>query len=229
MHFGLVAARTGWRRFLPALSELSANFIARGSVQLLDVCDLNPTDDGVVVVGGEHESCSYLVDTSKILSTDFDLLGHLSRQLGCVVAGCFGEAASGSYYWMLAEYGRVRRVYGNCRATMRAPFEIGPPLATEAAAPLEDGDGLMRALEHAGFKYSAWTAQGSKTAYLYAGKRLPAKEKGPLRSAFDAHCRRNPRVISRLLKDGSVVYDILGEPQVRPPRLRGALGMLPPH
>lgn len=219
MRFGIVAARAGWRQFLPALSELTGSFIARGSVKLLDVCDLNATDDGVVVVGGEHESCSYLVDTSKILSTDFDLLADLSRRLGCVVAACCGETASGSYYWILAENGEVRRLYGNCRSTMREPFQIGAPLATEAAAPFEDlhGDGFMRALEHAGFHYSAWTARGSKTAYLYAGKRSPAKVKGPLRSAFDTHWKQKPRVVSRFLKDGSVVYDILGEPPIRRP------------
>jgi hypothetical protein len=209
--FGIVAARVGWRQFIAALSELTGNFIARGSVQLLDVCDLNATDDGVVVVGGEHGSCSYLVDSSKILATDFDLLADLSRRLGCTVASCCGEAASGSYYWMLAENGEVRRLYGNCRSTMREPFQIGPPLATEA--PLEDPhcDGLMRALKHAGFEYSAWTARGSKTAYLYAGKRLPAKAKGQLRTAFDSHSKQKPRVVSRFLRDGTVAYEFIGE------------------
>ena len=215
--FGIVAARAGWRQFIAALSELTGNFIARGSVQLLDVCDLNATDDGVVVVGGEHGSSSYLVDTSKILATDFDLLADLSRRLGCTVAGCCGEAASGSYYWMLAENGEVRRLYGNCRSTMREPFQIGAPLATEAVAPLEDPhcDGLMRALEHSGFEYSAWTARGSKTASLYAGKRLPAKAKGPLRTAFDTHSKQKPRVVSRFLKDGSVAYEFIGELPIR--------------
>src|SRR5260370_34863006 len=97
---------------------------------------------------------------------------------------------------------------------MREPFQIGAPLATEAVAPLEDPhwDGLMRALEHSGFEYSAWTARGSKTAYLYAGKRLPAKAKGPLRTPFDTHSKQKPRVVTRFVNDASVAYDVTADP-----------------
>jgi len=222
MHFGIVAACAPWRLALGALRELTGDFLERGMVHYIGDWDLRTARQGFSVVGGEFESKSYLLDSSMLLATDFDLLVDLSRKLRSIVVGCCAETLSGSYFWTSADCGVVSRLYGVCRSAIQQPFQVGGPLATESEFPLEDSDGtgFMRALRHLGFCYSGWTSRGSKTACRYQGRARDAGFARPLKDAFENHWKTfeivefnpsKPMVVSRRLKNGSIVYDILSD------------------
>jgi len=222
MHFGIVAAGAPWRQTLRALQQLTGDFLTLGMVHRLGDWDLKTARQALPVVGGEFAAKSYLLDSSMLLATDFDLLLELSRSIGGVVAGCCAETMSGSYYWTSADRGVLSRLYGVCRLAIKQPFQVGAPLATEAEFPFEDSDGtgVMRALAHLGFCYSGWTSRGSKTACRYQGRLGEAKFTRPIKGAFENHWRAfeslefnssRPMVVSRRLKNGSIVYDILSE------------------
>jgi hypothetical protein len=227
MHFGIVAARAAWPSFLQALTELAGGLVERGAVGDLERCDLEPTDAGFRVVGGEHAGCSYLLDTSMILSTGFDRLAALSRRLDCLVAACCAETVSGSFYWAHVEKGAVRRLYANCASELRRPYQFGEPLPYDAQVAFEDidGQGLRWRLAQCGFAYDAWLERGRKIAYLYTFEDSagPSPE-GPFDKALRDHWgeQRLPRgeqlqvaVQVRRLPDGSIGYDIApGSPPV---------------
>ena len=221
-HFGIVAAYAPWRQTLGALRELTGDFLERGMVRCLGDWDLRTARQAFPVVGGEFESKSYLLDSSMLLATDFDLIVELSRRIGCVVAGCCAETMSGSFYWTSADCGVLSRLYGVCRSAIREPLQAGKALATEAQFPFEDSDGtgFMRALAQLGFCYSGWTSRGSKTACRYQGRAGNAGLGRPLKEAFENHWKEfeilefnpsKPMVVSRRLKNGSIVYDILSK------------------
>lgn len=222
LHFGVVAACAPWRQTLGALRELTGDFLERGMLHWLGEWDMWTARQAFSVVGGEFDSRSYLLDSSMLLSTDFDLVIDLSRRVGSIVAACCAETLSGSYYWTSADCGVLSRFYGVCRSAIGEPMQLGIPLATEAEFPLEnsDGTGLMRALDHLGFCYSGWTSRGSKTACRYLGKARDTRPARPIKNSFQRHWKAfelvesnpsKPMVVSRRLKNGSIVYDILSK------------------
>lgn len=241
MHFGVVAAKAPWERFFTELSGLTGSFLDRGEVAGLEHFDFDTREDGFLVVGGQYGDHAYLHDTSMILSGEaFDRLIELSRRLTCTVAACVGETVSGSFGLLVADAGTLQRLYYNCVSSIREPFSLGTPLATERHHPLEDVDGvgLLEALRDQGLDYADWRQNGSKRAYLYTCEELngtPVGPKGPVEAAFDDHWKRHeypkgqtpsPKVVSRVLPDGSTAFDIVAQRPTQPRRgwLRRLLG-----
>ncbi|MBI3912341.1 MAG: hypothetical protein HY320_15590 [Armatimonadetes bacterium] len=224
MHFGVVAAKASWERFFAELSGLTGRFLDRGRVKTLEEVDFDAHDDGFLLVGGEHEGNAYLHDSSMILSGGtFDRLVELSRRLSCTLAACVGETVSGSFGLLIAENGSLGRLYYNCVSAIREPFSLGTPLAVKSRLGLEDVDGvgLLEALRDQGLDYVAWVRRGSKHTYLYTCEGLnqaSSPTRGPIEAAFDEHWKRHeypkgqapsPRVVSRVLPDGSMGFGIV--------------------
>lgn len=161
MHFGILAAPCPWPALQAALREHAGN-----------IHDATSTgDDGWVIEAGEHAGRAYLIDTSYLLSGGApDLIVTLSKSFAGAVVGCYAETVSGSCGLVVAESGRLRRLYYACHSTLHEPLSIGEPLAAESAANLDDidGDGLLAVLRQFGFDYDAFYASGQRDTYAFS-------------------------------------------------------------
>jgi hypothetical protein len=223
VRFGVVAAKTSWDNLLAELSAFAGDFVDRGPVADIGEIDLRPPE-GLIVVGGECHGSAFLLDTSMMLwSGGLDRFVESSGRLQCAVGLALGETVSGTYGLFAAERGVVRRVYFNCVSSIRQPFVLGEPFASEAEIPLEviDGHGLWAALKSHGLDFESWHAEGSKRAYLYKDReRMPVAEgpRGPIDADLQRHCEQYripadqvPRttVRRRRLPDGTTGWDIV--------------------
>jgi predicted DNA-binding WGR domain protein len=169
MHHGILVATAGFEATVAAVDARMPMLrigTGRGS---LDTLDLDPTDEGWRLAGGELEGRTYLLDTSMLLSTDGDAIVDVSRELGCLVVGCGQETTSGTYWLYAADNGHLLRAYWNSYGDMQAAWTRGDPLESEELQPLEDldGDGLIAALATLGFDYEAWASRDDLRELTY--------------------------------------------------------------
>lgn len=197
MHFGILAANAPWSSFLATLSRHTGDFVAKGPVADLESEDLTPQDGGFPLVAGDYHGNSFILDTSFMLSmSSQDFLVQISRETGLLVVGCGAETVSGSFAFFATRAGEPIRLYYNCHMNLSCGLECGDPLPTEPSNPLEDldGDGMIAALKHFGFDYEGWSAQGSRTRYLYTARELHEANanrgifsKGPIHELVERH------------------------------------------
>jgi hypothetical protein len=188
MHFGILAADLPWAKFFPLLSSVTGRFIDQGPVTQplddLDGLDLESVPEGNLLVAGEHEGRSYIVDPSFLLSmTSADFVVELSRKCSALVVACGAETMSGSYSFLAVRAGEVLRRFFDCQALLAEPLDEGDLLDTEDDLPLEDmdGKGLIAGLAALGFDFDGWLKGGERRQYLYTvDERSSDEEKGVL-------------------------------------------------
>lgn len=196
MHFGILVADLPGSTFFPLLFEKTGRFLDRGPVEDIDELDLDPTDEGHLIVAGEHEGRSYVLDTSFLMSmTGADFVAELSKETGALVIGCGAETTSGSYSFVAVRDGVVLRHYFDCQAFLAEPLDEGELLPTEEdlAFDEQDGKGLIKALAHFGFDFDGWYYGGQRHLYLYTGEESKYSEergtlaRGPLAERLEEH------------------------------------------
>ncbi len=174
MHFGILAADLPWSAFFPLLASQTGRFLDQGPVtQALDDLDgleLEPVPEGNLLVAGEHEGKSYVLDPSFLLSmTAADFIVELSKRSGALIVACGAETTSGSYSFLAVRAGEVLRRFFDCQALLAEALDEGDLLPTEDDLPLEDmdGKGLIAALATFGFDFDGWLKGGERRQYLY--------------------------------------------------------------
>lgn len=196
MHFGILVADLPWWEFFPLLSAKTGRFLDQGPVYDIDALDLDPVDGGHLIVAGEHQGKSYVLDTSFLMSmTGADFVAELSKETGALIVGCGAETTTGSYSFLAARSGVVLRHYFDCQAFLAEPLDEGELLPTEEDQPFDDpdGKGLIAALAHFGFNFDGWYNGGQRRQYLYTSDESKSSEergvqiKGPLAERLDEH------------------------------------------
>lgn len=196
MHFGILVADLPWSEFFALLSSKTGRFLDQGPVDNLDELDLDPTDEGNLIVAGEYRGKSYVLDTSMMMSmTGADFVVELSRDAKALVIGCGAETTSGSYAFLAVRSGKVLRRYFDSQAFLSEPLDEGDDLPTEEEQPLEDldGKGLIAALAHFGFDFDGWYKEGERQQYVYTADESKSGEergvlvKGPLADRMNEH------------------------------------------
>jgi hypothetical protein len=198
MHFGILVADLPWSQFFPLLSANTGRFIDQGPVENLEEMDLDSTPEGYLIVAGEYDGRSFVLDTSFMMSmTGADFVAELSKQARTMVIGCGAETISGSYGFLAVDRGQVLRRFFDCQALLSEPLDEGELVVTEDDLPLEDldGKGLIAALAAFGFDFDSWYTGkgGERRLYLYTiDERGSSEEKGvlmrgPLADRIDEH------------------------------------------
>lgn len=187
MHHGIIAFDGPAEKFIEAINTRVSNLVAGSESASLEAMDLEPKDEGWPMAFGELDSKTYLLDTSLVLSGDFDLIAALSGELNATVAGAGAETTSGTYWFIGARNGEVFRSHWGSHTDMTSPWDDGEPLPTEERQPLEDidGVGLISALGGLGFDYERWVASGSHREVFYAAESFP--KSGALGKALKAY------------------------------------------
>jgi hypothetical protein len=162
MHFGIIAGRVPLDSLIQALCQSGAELRFVNPIDSL--ADAPDDGDTTYIIAGEHAGASYLLDRTMVLSAgQADLLAAAARRAEAHIVGCGAETTSGTCWFSAFDGPNVLRMFFACATDLAQPFSVGQPLESEASCPLDmgwDGDGIVAALEQAGFDYNAWVEAG---------------------------------------------------------------------
>ena len=152
IRLGLLGAEASAPELLAVLTRLTGEFRREGEPVPFHLLPILDDGDNLAAIG-EAGGRAYLHDESMFLSEDPDLIVAVSRELGGTVVGAAASSSYGSYTFVLAVRGELRRFHVNSYTMQDAPYDVGEPLPTEDDDPLEDidGVGLFAAMRHVGF------------------------------------------------------------------------------
>jgi len=197
MHLGILVADLPWAELFPLLASKTGRFLDQGPVGDIDELDLDPKEDGHLIVAGEYQGKSYVLDSSMMMTmTGADFVAELSQEAGALVIGCGALTTFGSYAFLAVRAGEVLRRYFDNQALLSEPLDEGEELPTEEDMPFEDldGKGLIAALAHFGFDFDGWYKEGEHQLYLYTADEAQCSEeekgvftKGPLMDRLVEH------------------------------------------
>jgi hypothetical protein len=192
MHHGYLAIEAPMARALDAIGDLTGRFVLGATVARFEDLVLEDDDDGWQMAIGERDGRTYILDTSMMLGSDPDLVASLSARIAGTVVGAGAETVSGTFWFVAASSGAVRRFHWNGYDSVDEPFDIGELLASEIDQPLEDldGEGLLAATDSFGFALAEWAEHGPWQALTYTAEAMP--DEGPLGAELSAHLAAHP-------------------------------------
>ena len=139
-HAGLLAVDAEWPTLRPAFDGAFGQFEDGGAVTGPDWFELPDEVDGVNA--GTVDGKTYFVDPRMVFTTWDDFIVDLSRSLTYLIVAGGAETVSGTFWFLAADSGSIKRWHWNVLATLTAPLDEGEPLASELSTDFEDPDGL---------------------------------------------------------------------------------------
>jgi hypothetical protein len=174
MHLGFIVAQCPWPDLRSALERRCGPLAEDGPVPG-GRWHGGPRGQGILHVASRDGS-SYVLDELMALSGDSDLIVALSRELSCRMIGAGAETVSGTYWFTAASSGRLARLHYDQKASLAAPFDLGPRLPSETTSPFDHpgGMGILAGIHTGGFDVDVLLCgEPGGIKYAMTGTRLP--------------------------------------------------------
>jgi hypothetical protein len=204
MHFGLLGLNCPRE---PALNELRRH---AGEFREAEAFATSfPGPEWVRVTLDEHRGRTTLADSTCMLTgLRPDLIVALSANLREPLVAYYAETTSGSFGFVVAQAGKLLRLYHACHFAWSQPISIGEPLRFESGVDLEalDGSGAVAALGHFGFVDPDRTDFSQERLYwcrpnIVKGELQQLIADHESRYAIPVAQRPQPRVVARVVEN----------------------------